>query len=325
MSKLVLAASLIAAVVLAACGSTTPPPSQAVVSPPPVSPAPSVPTDPATPEPADPTAEPPTVTPAPTVRPTPKPTPRPTQPTFSRAERYLIDGIMRGESECSPVRGARLPADAIAGIDCDLVGSPVARAGYYLFKDDADMLDAYFARMQAEGVAVDSGPDCSTSEGEGPYIPYGDDGTPPRQARLLRQPRGLRQLPTDDAGCPCLCGTAQSVCRDGHPRRLGLLREPGHARLPDALGTIARVSAVDPGGPPPDWWRPASCLDLPRCGSTSAEPRQARDAIEGRVKGQRLVDITALHDGDVQRVAGRQPTRGPQHPPSRSTSSRSIG
>jgi hypothetical protein len=111
------------------------------------------------------------VTPAPSA----DPTPRPTQVTFTRPERYLIDGIMRGEGDCSPVRGEDLPGDAIAGIDCDLIGSPVARAGYYLFKNDADMLDAYFARMRAEGIAVDSGPDCWTSGGEGPYIPYGDD------------------------------------------------------------------------------------------------------------------------------------------------------
>lgn len=181
MNKLVLAASLVAALVLAACGSATPPPSQAVVSPPPASPAPSIPTVPATPEPADPTAEPPVATPAPTpkptAKPTPKPTPRPTAPSFNRAERYLIDGIMRGESDCSPVR-SKLPARAIAGIDCDLVGSPVARMGYYLFRNEADLLDAYLARMEAEGIALESG-SCLDGEGEGAYIPWGDDGFAP--------------------------------------------------------------------------------------------------------------------------------------------------
>jgi hypothetical protein len=181
MHKLVLAASLVAALVLAACGSATPPPSQAVVSPPPASPAPSIPTDPATPEPADPKAEPPVATPAPTskptAKPTPKPTPRPTAPSFNRAERYLIDGIMRGESDCSPVR-SKLPARAIAGIDCDLVGSPVARMGYYLFRNEADLLDVYLARMEAEGIALESG-SCLEGEGEGAYIPWGDDGFAP--------------------------------------------------------------------------------------------------------------------------------------------------
>jgi hypothetical protein len=183
MTKLVLAASALAALVLAACGSPTPPPSQAVVSPPPsspapLSPAPSTPTDPATPEPVEPTAEPSVATPAPTVRPTPKPT----AVTYSRAERYLVDGIMRGEGDCSPVRGGRLPADAIAGIDCDLIGSPVARVGYYLFESDTDMLDAYFARMTAEGISPDSGDGCLESEGEGAYIPWDEaDGISPNR------------------------------------------------------------------------------------------------------------------------------------------------
>jgi hypothetical protein len=81
---------------------------------------------------------------------------------------------MRGEGDCLPVRGSDLPGDAIAGIDCAIVGSPVARSGYYLFKDDADMLDAYFARMQAEGIAIESGA-CAPGEGESAYIPYPDD------------------------------------------------------------------------------------------------------------------------------------------------------
>ena len=176
MHKLVLAASLIAALVLAACGASTPAPSQPAVVPPsaspvvPASPAPSVPTDPS-PEPADPTAKP-VVTPAPTARPTPKPTPRPTPVAFNKAEKYLIGGIMRGESDCSPVRSTKLPAGAIAGIDCDLVGSPVARAGYYLFKSEAGMLDAYFARMRAEGIATESGDGCFNREGESAYVPW---------------------------------------------------------------------------------------------------------------------------------------------------------
>jgi hypothetical protein len=100
--------------------------------------------------------------------------------TYSRAERYLVDGIMRGEGDCSPVRGARLPGDAIAGIDCDLIGSPVARVGYYLFRNDADMLDAYFARMSAEGIEPESGGACIDTEGESAYIPYDEaDGMAP--------------------------------------------------------------------------------------------------------------------------------------------------
>jgi hypothetical protein len=86
----------------------------------------------------------------------------------------LVDGIMRGEGDCSPVRRGALPGLAIAGIDCDLVGSPVARAGYYLFRNDADMLDAYMARMSVEGIVIDSGA-CAPGEGESAYIPYAED------------------------------------------------------------------------------------------------------------------------------------------------------
>ncbi len=177
MNKFVLAASLVAALILSACGASTPTPSQTPASPvpsqptvsaPPASPSPSTPSDPATPEP---TAEPP-ATPVPTVKPTPKPTPKPV--SFSRAERYLVDGILRGESDCSPVRGDALPGLAIAGIDCDMIGTPVARMGFYLFKNDDDMLDAYMARVSVENLIVDSGA-CVPGEGEGAYIPYGDD------------------------------------------------------------------------------------------------------------------------------------------------------
>jgi hypothetical protein len=179
MPRLILAASLMAAFIFAACGASTPPPRKpAVVTPP--SPAPSIPVDPST----EPTA-PPVVTPAPTVRPSPepeptaKPTPRPTAPAFNRAERYLIDGIMRGEGDCSPVRAGALPGDAIAGIDCDLIGSSVARVGYYLFENEAELLDAYFARMRAEGIALESG-GCWDGEGESAYIPWDEaDGVAP--------------------------------------------------------------------------------------------------------------------------------------------------
>ena len=198
MSKLVLAASLLAALVLVACGAPTPPPSQPADVPPSALPVPPVPVTPATPEPTDPwtdpspdpSAEPPAPTPAPTVRPTtnPTPKPRPTAPTFTRAERYLIDGIMRGESDCAPVRSSRLPADAIAGIDCDVVGSPVARVGYYLFGTDADMLDAYLARIKAEGIQLESGTACQDGdeESESAYIPWaGDDIAPYRHACFI--------------------------------------------------------------------------------------------------------------------------------------------
>jgi hypothetical protein len=176
MPKLVLAASLLVALVLAACGASTPTPSQPAASAPPVSPAPSVPADVSSPGPSGQ----PAATPAATADPTAQPTPRPV--AFSKAERYLIDGIMRGESDCSPVRGGNLPGEAIAGIDCDLIGSPVARAGYYLFANTDDLLDAYMARISVENLILDSGA-CAPGEGEGAYIPWADNETAPdRQA-----------------------------------------------------------------------------------------------------------------------------------------------
>ena len=175
MNKFVLAAAMLAALILAACGTSTPVPSpssspSAAPSQPAVSPTP-VPSPSSSPS-AEPTGTP-VATPAPTAKPTPKPTPV----AFSRAEKYLIEGIMRGESDCSPVRGDALPGLAIAGIDCDLIASPAARMGFYLFKNDADMLDAYMARVSVENLVVDSG--ACPNEGEGAYIPYGEDEVAP--------------------------------------------------------------------------------------------------------------------------------------------------
>ena len=180
MNKLVLAASLVAALILSACAST-PAPTQPSVAPSPsqpavVDPSPSAPSEPSIQQSPEPTAKPPVATPAPTVKPTPKPTPKPIK--LSRAERYLVGGILRGESECSPVRGDALPGLAIAGIDCEVVGTPVARMGFYLFRNDDDMLDAYFARVSVENLIVDSGA-CVPGEGEGAYIPYGEDELAP--------------------------------------------------------------------------------------------------------------------------------------------------
>jgi hypothetical protein len=88
---------------------------------------------------------------------------------------------MRGESDCSPVRGDALPGAAIAGIDCDLVASPAARMGFYLFKNDDDLLDVYMARVSVENLIVDSGA-CVPGEGEGAYIPAGEEFSPDRHA-----------------------------------------------------------------------------------------------------------------------------------------------
>jgi len=88
---------------------------------------------------------------------------------FTPDEMYLVEGIERGVSDCEPVRD-KLPKDAVAGIECLGKDWFVARVGYYLFENDEQMLDHYFARMEAEGVTRDTG-SCFDGEGEGAYIP----------------------------------------------------------------------------------------------------------------------------------------------------------
>ena len=86
------------------------------------------------------------------------------------------------------MRGSRLPGEAIAGIDCDLIGSPVARMGYYLYRNDDDMLDAYMARVSVEGLWSRVAPALRV-EGESGYIPWDEnDGLAPyRNACFVNQ------------------------------------------------------------------------------------------------------------------------------------------
>ena len=58
----------------------------------------------------------------------------------------------------------------MGGIECASDDPAVARIGFFGFPDDATMLAAYFARMQAEGIEQDSG-GCNDAEGESAYIP----------------------------------------------------------------------------------------------------------------------------------------------------------
>jgi hypothetical protein len=179
-NRFLVALALVAGVTLSACGASTTPSPSSVPSAAPnqasLSPTPTM--EPS--RPASPSAEP-TSPPASTPPRTSEPSATATPITFSTAERYLVDGMMRGESHCSPVRGPNLPGLAIAGIDCRLVGSPAARMGFYLYKSDDDMLDAYMARVSAERLVVDSGA-CIPGEGEGAYIPAGDDFSSDRHA-----------------------------------------------------------------------------------------------------------------------------------------------
>ena len=162
MSKFVPVAALVAAAVLAACGATA------------VAPSSSVPPGPASPT-VSPSVSPP-ATPAPASTPGPAATPSPARPSpvlgdFTERERYLYDGVRRGAVDCEPAAGSdELPAKAVAGIECRSDDPAVARVGFYLFENDADMLAAYTARMTAEGIGLDSGP-CRDGEGEMSYAP----------------------------------------------------------------------------------------------------------------------------------------------------------
>ena len=129
----------------------------------------------------------------------------PTPVAFSRAEQYLIDGIMRGE-RLLPVRGDGLPGLAIAGIDCALVGTPVARMGFYLFKNDDDLLDAYMARVSVENLVVDSGACCPVRERR---------VHPGRRGVLARSPCVLRERP---GGTATTASAHRRPCLHGPPR-----------------------------------------------------------------------------------------------------------
>lgn len=168
MSKFFLAASLVAVLAVAACSAApiepSSPPSERPVVP---SAAPSVAPPVGTPRPV--------ATPEPTATPRPSALPTPASPgslaDFTAEERYLFDGILRGATQCQPAGGSDdLPRDAIAGVECFSDDPGVSRIGFYLFENDADMLDAYIFRMQAEGVALDSG-NCRDGEHESAYTP----------------------------------------------------------------------------------------------------------------------------------------------------------
>jgi len=174
MSRLILAATLVAALAVAACGATT------------VNPSPSPSGGPVTP--SVPPDSPPVATPFPSATPDPSVFPVPASPgsleDFTAGERYLFDGILRGAAECQPAGGSdELPREAIAGIECSSTDLGVARIGYYLFANDEDMLEAYLFRMNAEAVALDSGT-CRDGEHEGAYTP-GDGLLPHREGCFM--------------------------------------------------------------------------------------------------------------------------------------------
>jgi hypothetical protein len=220
MSRIILAAALVAALAVAACGA-----------------APSEPLPSPSAQPANPSAEPsvpPVTIPSPSITP-PAATPRPASPgsldDFTAGERYLFDGVFRGASQCAPAGGSdEMPRDAIAGIECSSEAPAVSRIGFYLFENDEDMLDAYVFRMTAEGVALDSG-SCSDGEGESAYTP--GDGTIPYRNGCFIDGEGAAIYA---AWIPRVDPDPWPLRRRGGARRLRVARQPGHARQPHALG-----------------------------------------------------------------------------------------
>jgi len=172
MQRIVLAAALAASFLVVACGSATAPSPSPSADP---SPAP-VPTESAPPSPtAVPSEAPPTEAPS-----------DPVEQAPTAEEQYLIDGVLRGAENCTPVR-VELPDGAIAGIECTADDAAVAQVGFYLFEDEASTVNAYLARMAAEGIALDSG-SCVDGEGEGSYVPF--EGQSPWRAGFFINDEG---------------------------------------------------------------------------------------------------------------------------------------
>jgi hypothetical protein len=127
--------------------------------------------------PATPTASA-TALPQPTVPPKPSAgeTPPPGAPAegladFTPGERYLLDGVLRGATDCQPAAGSdELPRDATAGIECDSPDPSVARIAFYLFPGDQKMLKAYLSEMKAVNIRLETG-SCDARGGDHSYAP----------------------------------------------------------------------------------------------------------------------------------------------------------
>ncbi|HEY3334029.1 MAG TPA: hypothetical protein VGK16_02240 [Candidatus Limnocylindrales bacterium] len=154
---------------LAACGSTPANPSQPVASPssPVIGGSPSASPQAASPDPTD---GPSPSTPGPVL--TPEPDGSPEAAALTVEEQYLLDGVRAGATDCRPLR-ANLPTRTTGAIECGWDDPSVARVGFFLFDGEVDMLAAYYARMDAEGVKRNSVA-CVDGAGESPYTPGGD-------------------------------------------------------------------------------------------------------------------------------------------------------
>jgi hypothetical protein len=93
---------------------------------------------------------------------------------YSKDEAFLLAGLRSdARIECAP-RRTGLPPKAVAAVECSPVDPVVDQIGVFLFASQQDMLDAYFARLAANGVQPRSGT-CPNGPGEYSYYP-GDEG-----------------------------------------------------------------------------------------------------------------------------------------------------
>ena len=175
----VLASAAIGILVIACSTSTAPVtpsgspvagPSATPSAPPPApSASPSTPAVSAPPTQAPPTEAPPTKAP-PVV--TPKPS---SAPTYSAAERRLLEAIrVDARIGCAP-RRTGLPQDAVAGVECRVGSSLVDRVGIYSFKEEIApdaALQAYLMRLVDNGVTPRTGDCLAGSPGDSSWPSY---------------------------------------------------------------------------------------------------------------------------------------------------------
>lgn len=103
------------------------------------------------------------------------PSPSPVEPT--PPEMALLSGARLDlQGRCAPLR-TELVATALAGVACTPSDPAIAQVRLYLFEDQQALLDAYLARLAAQGIVPRTGDgNCEVGRpSEGSYIP-GDSG-----------------------------------------------------------------------------------------------------------------------------------------------------
>ena len=130
----------------------------------PSAPVVSAPPSVAPPSEAPPTKAPPAVT--------PKPSPA---PTFSTAERRLLEAIrVDARIGCAP-RRTGLPQEAVAGVECRVGSALVDRVGIYSFQEEIESdaaLQAYLVRLVDNGVTPRTGDCLAGTPGDSSWPSY---------------------------------------------------------------------------------------------------------------------------------------------------------